>query len=84
MALNIAMALFIIACGLLLLTAVRHAPALVQRRTAFGWITLTLSLAALAVSVLLLPPPPIVVLAITSYAYALSLRRALPAARAGS
>ncbi|WP_367318196.1 hypothetical protein [Streptomyces sp. HUAS ZL42] len=81
---SVAMALFIIACGLLLLTAVRHAPALVQRRTAFGWITLTLSLAALAVSVFLLPPPPIVVLTITSYAYALSLRRALPAARAGS
>ncbi|KOG32807.1 LIC_13387 family protein [Streptomyces resistomycificus] len=81
---SIAMALFIIASGLLILVAVRHAPALVQRRTAFGRITLTLSLAALAISVLLLPPPPIAVLTITSYAFALSLRRAVPAARASS
>jgi hypothetical protein len=81
---SIAMALFIIACGFLILAAVRHAPALVQRRTAFGWTTFTLSLVALAISVLLLPPPPIVVLTITSCAFALSLRRAVPAARAGS
>ncbi|MEV6614504.1 hypothetical protein AB0N31_11635 [Streptomyces sp. NPDC051051] len=81
---SIAMALFAIACGLLILAAVRHAPALVQRRTAFGRITLALSLAALATSALLLPPPPIVTLTVTSCAFALSLRRAVPAARAGS
>ncbi|WP_455352449.1 LIC_13387 family protein [Streptomyces sp. SYSU K217416] len=79
---SIVMAFFIITCGLLITAAVRHAPTLVQRRTAFGWITLAVSLAALAVSVLLLPPPPIVVLTITSCAFALSLRRAAPAARA--
>ncbi|MEE1753080.1 LIC_13387 family protein [Streptomyces sp. SP18CS02] len=81
---SITMALFIIACGLLVLVAVRHAPALVQRRTAFGWTTLTVSLAVLAISVLLLPPPPIIILTITSCAFALSLRRAVPAARAAS
>ncbi|MDN3293358.1 hypothetical protein QWM81_04695 [Streptomyces ficellus] len=81
---SIVMALSIITCGLLILTAVRHAPTLVQRRTAFGWITLTLSLAALAISVLLLPLPPIVVLTLTSCAFALSLRRAVPAARAAA
>lgn len=81
---SIVMAFFIVTCGLLILAAVRHAPTLVQHRTAFGWIALSASLAALAISVLLLPPPPIVVLTITSCAFALSLRRALPAARAGS
>lgn len=81
---SIAMALFIVACGLLIRAAVRHTPALVQRRTAFGRITLTLSLAALVISVLLLPPPPIAVLTLTSYAFALSLYRAVPAARADS
>lgn len=73
---SIAMAVFAIACGLLLLAAVRHAPTLVRRRTAFGRITLLTSLAALAVSVWLLPAPPIAVLAVTSCAFALSLRRA--------
>jgi hypothetical protein len=81
---SITMALFIITCGLLILAAVRHAPTLVQHRTAFGWIALTVSLTVLAISVLLLPPPPIVVLTITSCAFALSLRRAVPAAHAGS
>ncbi len=76
--LSITMALFAVACGLLTLAAIRHAPTLVQRRTAFGWITLAVSLAALAVSVQLLPPPPIVVLTVTSCAFALSLRRATP------
>ncbi|MFF5159123.1 hypothetical protein ACFY3N_23380 [Streptomyces sp. NPDC000348] len=76
---SIAMAFFGITCGLLLLAAVRHAPALVRRRTAFGWIALAVSLAALTVSVLLLPPPPIVVLTVTSCAFALSLRRAAAA-----
>ncbi|MFC9288321.1 hypothetical protein [Streptomyces sp. NPDC057052] len=80
---SIAMALFAVGCGLLILVAVRHTPALVQRRTAFGWITLGLSLAGLVTSVLLLPPPPIIVLTLTSCAFALSLRRAVPAARAG-
>ncbi|MCX5129310.1 hypothetical protein [Streptomyces sp. NBC_00347] len=75
---SLAMALFVIACGLLALTVVRHAPALVERRTAFGWITLVASLVGLAISVLLLPMPPIVILAITSCAFALSLRRATP------
>ncbi|QNE77601.1 hypothetical protein F0344_26070 [Streptomyces finlayi] len=80
---SIAMAFFSITCGLLILAAVRHAPDLVQRRTAFGWFALAVSLAVLAVSVLLLPPPPIVVLTITSCAFALSLRRATtPSARA--
>ncbi|GGZ33303.1 hypothetical protein GCM10010387_29300 [Streptomyces inusitatus] len=77
---SIAMALFIIASGLLLLTAIHHSPALVQHRTAFGRVALTVSLAALAISVPLLPPPPIVILTITSCAFALSLRRAAPAA----
>ncbi|MEU0118824.1 hypothetical protein ABZ137_35405 [Streptomyces bobili] len=81
---SIAMALFAITCGLLILAAVRHAPVLVRRRTAFGWIPLALSLAALATSVLLLPPPPIIVLTLTSCAFALSLRRAVPAARGES
>ncbi|MEU8653784.1 hypothetical protein [Streptomyces sp. NPDC048737] len=80
---SIAMALFAVTCGLLILAAVRHAPALVERRTAFGWIALALSLTALATSVLLLPAPPIAVLTLTSCAFALSLRRAVPAARAG-
>ncbi|MER5488405.1 hypothetical protein ABT024_35030 [Streptomyces sp. NPDC002812] len=75
---SLAMALFVIACGLLALTVVRHAPALVERRTAFGWTTLVASLVGLAISVLLLPMPPIVILAITSCAFALSLRRATP------
>lgn len=80
---SIAMAFFGITCGLLSLAAVRHAPALVRRRTAFGWTALALSLAVLAVSVLLLPPPPIIVLTVTSCAFALSLRRAsAPSARA--
>ncbi|MFF8382412.1 hypothetical protein ACF053_02020 [Streptomyces kanasensis] len=79
---SIAMAFFAIACGLLVLAAVRHAPTLVQHRTAFGWIALVVSLAVLAVSVLLLPPPPIVVLTVSSCAFALSLRRAAaPSAR---
>jgi hypothetical protein len=73
---SIAMAFFAVTCGLLILTAVRHAPALVRRRTAFGWTALAVSLAVLAVSVLLLPPPPILVLTVTSCAFALSLRRA--------
>ncbi|WP_329025126.1 LIC_13387 family protein [Streptomyces sp. NBC_00690] len=77
---SIAMALFVTACGLLLLTAVHHAPTLIQHRTAFGRLALTVSLAALAISVPLLPPPPIVILTITSCAFALSLRRAAPAA----
>lgn len=75
---SIAMALFASACGLLALAAIRHVPTLVQRRTAFGWITLAVSLAALAISIQLLPPPPIAVLTITSCAFALSLRRATP------
>ncbi|GGP99369.1 LIC_13387 family protein [Streptomyces roseolilacinus] len=73
---SIAMAFFAVTCGLLILAAVRHAPALVQRRTAFGWTALAVSLAVLTVSVLLLPPPPIIVLTVTSCAFALSLRRA--------
>ncbi|MEU5284779.1 hypothetical protein AB0G97_12325 [Streptomyces sp. NPDC020755] len=76
---SIAMAFFSITCGLLILAAVRHAPALVQRRTAFGWCALAVSLAVLVVSVLLLPPPPIVVLTVTSCAFGLSLRRATTA-----
>ncbi|KUH40294.1 MULTISPECIES: LIC_13387 family protein [Streptomyces] len=79
-----AMAFFAIACGLLILAAVRHTPTLVQHRTAFGWIALAVSLAVLAVSVLLLPPPPIVVLTVSSCAFAVSLRRAAPSARGGS
>lgn len=75
---SVAMAFFVIACGLLILTAARHAPALVQQRTAFGWLALAVSLAVLAVSVLLLPPPPILVLTISSCAFGLSLRRAAP------
>ncbi|MFG2484865.1 hypothetical protein ACGFSI_19150 [Streptomyces virginiae] len=75
---SLVMALFVIACGLLALTAVRHAPALVERRTAFGWIPLVASLVGLAISVLLLPIPPIVVLTVTTCAFALSLRRATP------
>ncbi|MFJ8695002.1 LIC_13387 family protein [Streptomyces roseolilacinus] len=79
---SIAMAFFSVTCGLLILAAVRHAPVLVQRRTAFGWTALAVSLAVLAVSVLLLPPPPIIVLTVTSCAFALSLRRAAtPSAR---
>ncbi|MER8236189.1 hypothetical protein [Streptomyces sp. NPDC094049] len=81
---SVAMAFFIIACGLMPLAAVRHSPALVRRRTAFGWIALAASLASLAVSVLLLPPPPIVFLTLTSCAFALSLHRAAPAARRNS
>jgi len=80
-----AMAFFAVTCGLLILAAVRHAPALVQRRTAFGWIALAVSLAVLATALLLLPPPPIVVLTVTSCAFALSLRRAAaPNARAAT
>ncbi|UQX04639.1 hypothetical protein [Streptomyces sp. RerS4] len=75
---SIVMALFAVACGVLLLTAVRHAPTLVRRRTAFGRFALATSLATLAVSIWLLPAPPIVVLTITSCAFALSLRRATP------
>ncbi|MCL6290354.1 hypothetical protein PV689_15950 [Streptomyces sp. ATCC51928] len=72
---SIAMALFAIACGLLMLTAVRHAPDLVRRRTAFGRVPLVASLAALGLALLLLPAPPIVILPVTSCAFALSLRR---------
>ncbi|MFD4020350.1 LIC_13387 family protein [Streptomyces sindenensis] len=72
---SIAMALFAIACGLLMLAAVRHAPDLVRRRTAFGRVSLAASLAALGLALLLLPAPPIVILPVTSYAFALSLRR---------
>ncbi|MCX4824563.1 hypothetical protein OG883_32845 [Streptomyces sp. NBC_01142] len=75
---SIVMALFAGACGLLALAAIRHAPTLVQRRTAFGWIALAVSLVALAISIRLLPPPPIAVLTLTSCAFALSLRRATP------
>lgn len=70
------MALFVISCGLLALFAARHSPALVERRTAFGWTLLAASLLGLAISALLLPPPPIAVLTVTSCAFALSLRRA--------
>ncbi|MFF9060101.1 hypothetical protein ACF09K_15665 [Streptomyces sp. NPDC014882] len=80
---SVAMTLFVVTCGLLILAAVRHAPTLVRHRTAFGWIALSASLAGLATSVLLLPPPPIIVLTGTSCAFAVSLRRALPAARTG-
>ncbi|MEW1632173.1 hypothetical protein [Streptomyces sp. NPDC089173] len=73
---SIAMALFAVACGLLTLAAVRHAPALVQRRTAFGRIALLVSLTVLATALLLLPVPPIIILTVTSCAFALSLRRA--------
>ncbi|MFJ4827314.1 hypothetical protein ACIP5L_29015 [Streptomyces bacillaris] len=72
---GIAMALSAVACGLLMLAAVRHAPDLVRRRTAFGWVPLAASLAALGTAVLPLPAPPIAVLAVTSCAFALSLRR---------
>ncbi|MFV2120147.1 LIC_13387 family protein [Streptomyces sp. Act-28] len=79
---SVAMAFFGVTCGLLILAAVRHAPELVRRRTAFGWTALAASLAVLIVSVLLLPPPPIAVLTVTSCAFALSLRRATaPSAR---
>ncbi|MGA6174282.1 LIC_13387 family protein [Streptomyces sp. NPDC012600] len=85
---SVAMALFNIACGLLLLTAVHRAPALVEQRTAFGWIALAASLAALVTALLLLPVPPIAVLTVTSCAFALSLRRAAartaPTARAAA
>ncbi|MFI0015139.1 LIC_13387 family protein [Streptomyces griseus] len=72
---SIAMALFAIACGLLMLAAVRHAPDLVRRRTAFGRVSLVASLAAFGLALLLLPAPPIVILPVTSCAFALSLRR---------
>ncbi|MGW7456696.1 LIC_13387 family protein [Streptomyces sp. NPDC054797] len=72
------MALFVIACALLARFAVRHSPALVERRTAFGWTLLAASVVGLAISTLLLPLPPIVVLTVTSCAFALSLRRAAP------
>ncbi|MFG3397090.1 LIC_13387 family protein [Streptomyces parvus] len=72
---SIAMAFFAVACGLLMLAAVRHAPDLVRRRTAFGWVSLVASLATLGLALLLLPAPPIVILPVTSYAFALSLRR---------
>ncbi|MFB7232248.1 hypothetical protein ACFCY9_31425 [Streptomyces fimicarius] len=72
---SIAMALFVIACGLLMLAAVRQAPDLVRRRTAFGRVSLVASLAALGLALLLLPAPPIVILPVTSCAFALSLRR---------
>ncbi|WP_408990984.1 LIC_13387 family protein [Streptomyces sp. 1268] len=72
---SIAMAFFVVACGLLMLAAVRHAPDLVRRRTAFGRVSLVASLAALGLALLLLPAPPIVILPVTSYAFALSLRR---------
>ncbi|ATY94495.1 hypothetical protein ACFY9H_25645 [Streptomyces bacillaris] len=72
---SIAMALFAVACGLLMLAAVRHAPDLVRRRTAFGRVPLVASLALLGTALLLLPAPPIVVLTVTSCAFALSLRR---------
>ncbi|MEU9304752.1 hypothetical protein [Streptomyces sp. NPDC048269] len=72
------MALFVISCAVLALFAARHSPALVERRTAFGWTLLAVSLGGLAMSALLLPPPPIVVLTVTSCAFALSLRRAKP------
>ncbi|MFJ6797308.1 hypothetical protein [Streptomyces sp. NPDC091268] len=73
-----AMALFVIACAVLALFAVRHSPALIERRTAFGWTLLAASAIGLAISALLLPPPPIIVLTVTSCAFALSLRRAAP------
>lgn len=76
---SVAMALFAVACGLLTLAAVRHAPALVQRRTAFGRIALLVSLTVLATALLLLPVPPIIILTVTSCAFALSLRRAAAA-----
>ncbi|MFF7036810.1 LIC_13387 family protein [Streptomyces griseus] len=72
---SIAMALFAIACGLLMLAAVRHAPDLVRRRTAFGRVSLVASLAAFGLALLLLPAPPIVILPVTSCAFALALRR---------
>ncbi|MFD3760910.1 hypothetical protein [Streptomyces sp. NPDC058622] len=70
------MALFVISGAALALLAARHSPALVERRTAFGWTLLATSLAGLAISALFLPPPPIAVLTVTSCAFALSLRRA--------
>ncbi|MYR79419.1 hypothetical protein K7395_20910 [Streptomyces filamentosus] len=72
---SIAMGLFVVACGLLMLAAVRQAPGLVRRRTAFGWVSLAASLTALGLALLLLPAPPIIILPVTSYAFALSLRR---------
>ncbi|WP_339154016.1 hypothetical protein WID27_33445 [Streptomyces sp. F41] len=72
---SIAMALFAVARGLLMLAAVRHAPDLVRLRTAFGWAPLVASLVILGTAVILLPAPPIIVLAVTSCAFALSLRR---------
>ncbi|MFF5637022.1 hypothetical protein [Streptomyces sp. NPDC012825] len=82
--LSVAMSFFGITCGLLILAAVRHAPALVRHRTAFGWTALAASLAVLAVSVLLLPPPPIIVLTLTSCAFALSMSRAAPPSARGT
>ncbi|MFD3807235.1 hypothetical protein ACFWSF_15745 [Streptomyces sp. NPDC058611] len=70
------MALFVISSALLALFAARQAPALVERRTAFGWTLLATSLVGLAISAVFLPPPPIAVLTVTSCAFALSLRRA--------
>ncbi|MGW6915857.1 LIC_13387 family protein [Kitasatospora sp. NPDC054939] len=78
---SIAMALFIVTCGLLALTVARHAPALVEHRTAFGWICLAASLVGLAISVLLLPVPPIAVLTVAACAFALALHRAAPSGR---
>lgn len=72
------MALFVISCALLALLAARHSPALVERRTAFGWTLLATSLVGLAISAFFLPLPPIAVLTVTSCAFALSLRRAMP------
>ncbi|MCJ0872117.1 hypothetical protein [Streptomyces sp. AP-93] len=72
------MALFVMSCALLALFAAHHSPALIERRTAFGWTLLATSLAGLAISTLFLPPPPIIILTVTSCAFALSLRRAAP------
>ncbi|MEV8536900.1 hypothetical protein [Streptomyces sp. NPDC051211] len=73
---SLAMALFVITCGALGLTAVRQFPALVQRRTAFGWTFLAASLVGLATSLMFLPLPPTVILTVTTCAFALTLRRA--------
>ncbi|MFD3721943.1 hypothetical protein [Streptomyces sp. NPDC058674] len=72
------MALFVVSCALLALFAARHSPALVERRTAFGWTLLGASVVGLAISALFLPPPPIVVLTVTTCAFALALHRATP------